>query len=85
MTMAPLRTVLAPMARELLRVAHFEYDLYFRGFFHNHLSHGIVSLTAISAATVSDEEMMAHYSQQIPTYEKRREAAAPRSRCLVTF
>jgi hypothetical protein len=81
--MEPLRTVLTSVARELLRVAHWEYDLYFRGFLHNHLCHGIVSLTAIAATTtissssssssaVSDEEIKAHYSEQMKMYEKRR-------------
>lgn len=45
--MEPLTTVLSPVTKELLKVAHYDYDLYFDGFKHNHLVHGIVSLVAI--------------------------------------
>mmetsp|Transcript_29372 Transcript_29372/g.40558 ORF Transcript_29372/g.40558 Transcript_29372/m.40558 type:complete len:438 (+) Transcript_29372:133-1446(+) len=64
-----LRLGLQPRVRELFVQAHDQYDIYFRGFLHNHISHGLVSLAVVGA---SEEDIIAEYDVQKRVLEPRK-------------
>lgn len=70
-TMEPLTTTLSAVGRDLLKTAHAQKDIYFSGFLHNHLSHGLLSLTSFTK--VSDEELEAHYQAHVQMLQARPE------------